>query len=472
MVEMPTTKPAGCIPLHAVVGGNQDVPVLGGSKVRYINLDNAASTPALVEVRDGVNRFLEFYSSVHRGVGYKSYLSTQAYEDARAIVAGFFGASLSDRVVIFGKNTTEALNKLSYRLAVQPNQIILSTIAEHHSNMLPWRLRHAFEMIDVLPDGTIDLEMLETKIKQYGSRIRLVAITGASNVTGYMPPIHDIARWVHSVGAELLVDAAQLAAHRKIDMRSIDDPERIDYLTISGHKIYAPYGTGVLIGPRSTFESGVPEMVGGGEVEMVMLDEIIWAGPPDREEAGSPNVVGAVALALALNALTNLGMDQVARHEKELTAYALQRLAEVPGLVFVGDGNPANVEQRTGVISFILNGKPNFLVAAVLGVEAGIAVRSGCFCAHPYLLNLLQIPTEEQRAVRNEIAAGNRSNIPGAVRASLGIYNSCEDVDLLVDALNMISADRYNGRYILDARTGEYHNPDFQPDIERCFSLL
>jgi cysteine desulfurase / selenocysteine lyase len=472
MGEMPTTKPAGCIPLHAVVGGDQDVPILGGTKVRYVNLDNAASTPALVEVRDGVNRFLEFYSSVHRGVGYKSYLSTQAYEDARAIVAGFFGASLSDRVVIFGKNTTEALNKLSYRLAVHPDQIILSTIAEHHSNMLPWRLRHSFEMIDVLPDGAVDLDMLEGKIKQYGSRIRLVAITGASNVTGYMPPIHDIARLVHSVGAELLVDAAQLAAHRKIEMRAIDDPERIDYLTISGHKIYAPYGTGVLIGPRSTFERGVPEMVGGGEVEMVMLDEIIWAGPPDRDEAGSPNVVGSVALALALKALAHLGMDQVARHEKELTAYALQRLNEVPGLVFVGDGNPANVEQRTGVISFQLDGKPNFLVAAILGVEAGIAVRSGCFCAHPYLLNLLQITVEEQRAVCNEIAAGNRSNIPGAVRASLGIYNSCEDVDLLVDALAMISADRYTGKYILDPRTGEYHNSDFQPGIDHYFSLL
>jgi cysteine desulfurase / selenocysteine lyase len=472
MVEMFKPRLDGCISLYSVVGGNQKVPVLGGEKTRYVNLDNAASTPALVEVRDGVNRFLEYYSSVHRGFGYKSHLSTQAYEDARTVVANFFGASLSDRVVIFGKNTTEAVNKLSYRLGIGPDQVILSTVAEHHSNMLPWRIRHSLELVETLPDGSINLDMLEAKLIEFGPRIRLVAITGASNVTGHMPPIHEIARKVHAVGAELLVDAAQLAAHRKIDMLSIDDPARIDYLTISGHKLYAPFGTGALIGPRAAFELGVPEMVGGGEVEMVMLDEIIWAGPPDRDEAGSPNVVGAVALALALQTLDRLGMAQVAEHEMELTAYALQRMAKVPGLRFLGDADPTNVTNRTGVISFTLADKPNFLVAAILGIEAGIAVRSGCFCAHPYLLNLLQVPVEQQNIVRDEIAAGNRSNIPGAVRASLGIYNSCEDIDLLIDALTSIATDQYRGRYTLDPRTGEYHCPDFHPGIQNYFSLL
>jgi cysteine desulfurase / selenocysteine lyase len=472
MVDMVKPQIEGCIPLNSVVGGNQQVPVLDGKQVRYVNLDNAASTPALIEVQNGVNRFLEYYSSVHRGIGFKSYLSTHAYEDAREIVAKFFGASLSDRVVIFGKNTTEAVNKLSYRIQLEPDQIILSTIAEHHSNMLPWRLRHSLELVDTLPDGSINLKMLEEKIEKYGSRIRLVAITGASNVTGHMPPIHDIARLVHQIGAELLVDAAQLAAHRKINMCALDDPQRIDYLTISGHKMYAPFGTGVLIGPRAAFDRGVPEMVGGGEVEMVMLDEIIWAGAPERDEAGSPNVVGAVALALALQTLDRIGMDHIAHHEMELTTYALQKLAEVPGLRFLGDSSAANVQQRTGVISFTLENIPNFLVAAVLGMEAGIAVRAGCFCAHPYLLNLLQVTPGDQKAVRDEIAEGNRSNIPGAVRASLGIYNSCEDIDLLVDALTMISAGQYQGRYVLEPNSGEYHNPDFKPDLKSHFSLL
>jgi cysteine desulfurase / selenocysteine lyase len=472
MVEMLKPRLEGCVSLHSVVGGTQEVPILGGMKTRYVNLDNAASTPALVEVRDGVNRFLEFYSSVHRGVGYKSHLSTQAYEDARAVIANFFGASLVDRTVIFGKNTTEAVNKLSYRISLEPDQVLLTTLAEHHSNFLPWRMRHSCELINVLPDGTIDIAMLAEKIHTYGQRVRLVALTGASNVTGHMPPIHEIARLVHSVGAELLVDAAQLAAHRKIDMRAFNDPERIDYLTISGHKVYAPYGTGALIGPRATFEQGIPEMVGGGEVEMVLLDEILWAGPPDRDEAGSPNVVGAVALALALQTLDRLDMNLVAKHEMELTAYALDRLAQVPGLRFLGDANPDNVGCRTGVISFILENHPNFLVAAILGMEAGIAVRSGCFCAHPYLLSLLRVPYDQQRAVRDEIANGNRSNVPGAVRASLGIYNSCADIDLLVEALIRISTHQYQGRYILDVRTGEYLNPEFQPDLRRSFSLL
>jgi cysteine desulfurase / selenocysteine lyase len=472
MVEFFKPRLDGCVSLHSVVGGTQEVPVLGGRKTRYINLDNAASTPALVEVRDGVNHFLEYYSSVHRGVGYKSSLSTRAYEDARAVIAAFFGANLVDRTVIFGKNTTEAVNKLSYRISLNQDQLILTTNAEHHSNLLPWWLRHPTEIINTLPDGSVDLAALEEMIRIYGSRIRLVAITGASNVTGHMPPIHDIARLVHSVGAELLVDAAQMAAHRKIDMRAMDDPERIDYLTISGHKIYAPYGTGALIGPRSTFNQGVPEMVGGGEVEMVMLDEILWAGPPDRDEAGSPNVVGAVALALALQTLDRLGMDRIAKHEMELTAYALSRLSQVPGLRILGDENPDHVERRTGVISFILKDRPNFLVAAVLAMEAGIAVRSGCFCAHPYLLTLLEVPSHQQKAVRDEIVAGNRTNVPGAVRASLGIYNSCEDIDLLAEALTMISNGQYKGHYLLDPRTGEYHDPDFKPDIKLGFSLL
>jgi cysteine desulfurase / selenocysteine lyase len=461
----------GCLPLSAIAGGNQLVPLLDGRHRRYVNLDSAASTPALVVVRDGVDRFLEWYSSVHRGAGFKSQLATKAYEDAREIVAEFFGADLEERTVIFGKNTTEAINKLSYRLPLAEDQIVLSTVIEHHSNMLPWRQRGRVALVDCRPDGTLDLEDLAAKLDRFRGRVRLVAVTGASNVTGCISPLTTIARMAHEAGAELFVDAAQLAPHRPIAMRALDDPERIDYLAVSGHKLYAPFGTGALIGPRSTFARGIPEFVGGGQVEMVMQDEIVWSAPPDRDEAGSPNVVGAVALALALKELSRIGMDRVAAHEITLTRYALQRMGSVPNLRLLGDCDPDHAAGRTGVISFLLEDKPSFLVAAILSAEAGVAVRAGCFCAHPYLLRLLQVSPDEQHAVRDEILAENRSHVPGAVRASFGIYSACEDVDALADALTMIAENRYCGSYTLNMASGTYTPDGFRPAFDEYFAL-
>lgn len=330
-------------PLAQVIGENRRVPLLDGRLSRYVNFDNAASTPALASVGEGVNAFLEYYSSVHRGFGFKSQLSTHIYEEARRAVAEFFGINLRERTVIFTKNTTEAINKLSYRLSTRSDQVVLSTLMEHHSNMLPWRLHQRWIYVDVLADGSLDMEDFQHKLKEYGQRVHLVAITGASNVTGHISDLHTIARWTHTAGAELLVDAAQLAPHRPIRMGKLTDPERIDYLAISAHKMYAPFGSGALIAPHALFTKGVPEYVGGGQVKAVTPERIIWSDPPDRDEAGSPNVVGAVALALALQALNNIGMEQIATHEVGLTAYALRRLAQVPRLVLYGDTNP---EQR------------------------------------------------------------------------------------------------------------------------------
>ena len=460
-----------CSPLGTVAGGDRLVPLLDGRHGRYVNLDSAASTPALCAVRDGVVAFLEWYSSVHRGAGFKSQLATKAYDDARAIVAGFFGANLQDRTVIFGKNTTEALNKLSYRLPLRADEVILSSVLEHHSNMLPWRLHGRVELVDCRADGALDLDALAARLRQRGPRVRLVAVTGASNVTGCISPIASLARLAHEAGAELLVDGAQLAPHRAIDMRALDDPERIDYLAISGHKLYAPFGTGALIAPRALLSRGVPEYVGGGQVEMVTLDDVLWSASPDRDEAGSPNVVGAVALALALKELARVGMDNVAAHEITLTQYALKRLAAVPGIRLLGDFDPARAAGRTGVISFLLAGKPSFMVAAILSAEAGIGVRAGCFCAHPYLLRLLGVSAAEQDLVLQQILNNDRSHVPGAVRASFGIYSTCDDVDALADALTMIAEDRYQGVYDLDLPSGTYTPRGFAPDFAGYFSL-
>src|SRR5512136_2737541 len=300
-----------------IVGINQTVPLLDGSMRPYINFDNAASTPALQDVLDTVNEFLHWYSSVHRGTGFKSKVATQAYDDARRIVADFVGANLNDHTVIFGKNTTDAINKLSYRLPLKKDDVVLVSLLEHHSNDLPWRAQAHVEHVKADELGRLDVADLDRLLEVYKGRVKLVAITGASNVTGHLPDIHAIARRAHAAGAEILVDGAQLAPHRRISIGDLGSPDHLDYAAISAHKMYAPFGTGALIGRRETFERGEPEYRGGGTIEIVAVDHVEWSGAPDRDEAGSPNVAGAVALAAAIKALNQIGMDAIAAHEAE-----------------------------------------------------------------------------------------------------------------------------------------------------------
>jgi selenocysteine lyase/cysteine desulfurase len=212
-------------------------------------------------------------------------------------------------------------------------------------------------------------------------------------------------------------------------------------------------------------------MVGGGVVEIVTLDSVEWAGPPDRDEAGSPNVGGAVALAAAINQLSEIGMEAVAAHEAELTKHTLERLAELPGIKIFGDPDPKRASERLGVIPFNLEGMDHFLVAAVLGHEFGIGVRNGCFCAHPLILHLLGLAEEEANKVRSDMLAGNKSAMPGLVRASFGLYNTTEEVDALVEALKLITEGEYQGNYIQDRATGEFHPEGWNPNFGDYFSL-
>lgn len=445
---------------NKVVGIDRRVPVAGGGTLPYVNLDNGATTPALQPVLDAVSDFLGWYASVHRGSGFKSRLATAAYEETREIVANFVGADLGDRVVVYGKNATEALNKLAARLDFGPDEVVLSTVIEHHSNLLPWRAHARVDHVDLDSRGALDLEDLEAKLVSHRGRVRIVAVTGASNVTGYVPPIHDVAEIAHRYGAEIVVDAAQLAPHRAIDMRPLDDPRHLDYLVFSAHKMYAPFGTGVLVGPRSLFMRGDPDVVGGGTVRIVTLDEAVWSDPPEKEEAGSPNAVGAIALAAAIRCLQGIGMEALAAHERELTAYGVRRLSEVPGIRLYGLHGSAD---SLGVLTFNLAGRHHSLVAAILGWEAAIGVRNGCFCAHPYLLRLLEVQPEDAATLRDEIVNGVRSRIPGAVRASFGFYNDESDVDALAEALGRISRGEISCSYTQDPRTGEYV-PDLPPE--------
>ncbi|MCJ7708952.1 MAG: aminotransferase class V-fold PLP-dependent enzyme [Anaerolineales bacterium] len=453
------------------VGLDVQIPLLDGTSTRYINLDNAASTPPLVSVRDSVNRFLDYYASVHRGTGFKSQLSTQAYEHARAGALAFVNADPRSHVCIFGKNTTEAINKLARRLDLQPDDVVLTTEMEHHSNDLPFRGVATVVYAGLLPDGRLDEADFDRKLDAHRKAIRLVAVTGASNVSGTLNPIHRLAEKAHAAGAMILADCAQLAPHRRIDVLPIEAPAHLDFVTFSAHKMYAPFGTGVLIGRRDVFERGEPDMRGGGTVEIVTLDDVIWSDPPEREEAGSPNVVGAVALAAAIRELESIGMEAVAAHEQALTGYALERLATVPGLRLLADPDPGRASERLGVIPFEIEGLSHFLVAAVLGYEFGIGVRNGCFCAHPYVLRLLGLSESQAAAVRTSILAGDRRQMPGLVRASFGLYNTPEEIDLLAEALTRIARGDYRGRYHQDPKSGEYHPEGFSPDFASYFDL-
>jgi selenocysteine lyase/cysteine desulfurase len=453
------------------IGLDVEVPLLDGTRRPYINLDNAASTPPLKSVQEAVNDFLPFYSSVHRGTGYKSQLSTHAYEQARRCVLRFVGASNEEHTCIFGKNTTEAINKLARRFPFAPEKdVVLTSGMEHHSNDLPWRSAARTIHVGLTPEGQLDEADFDRLLKKYAGRVALVAITGASNVTGYLNPIHRLAQKSHDAEAQILVDCAQLAPHRAVEMLSLEDPAHLDYVAISAHKMYAPFGTGALVGRRDTFEQGDPDMRGGGTVEIVTLDDVIWAEPPDREEAGSPNTIGAVALAAAVAQLTKIGMDHVARHEAELTAYALERLQRIPAIRLFGDARPEKALDRLGVIPLELKNISHFKAASILGYEFGIGVRSGCFCAHPYILHLLGLTPQEAGEVRQRMLAGDRSDMPGLIRASFGLYNTIADVDALVDALERIAAGQYKGTYIQEMSTGEYQPVGWEPEFEKYFA--
>ena len=412
-----------------LVGDDLEVPCLDGTPRRYVNLDNAASTAAMQEVWKAVQAFVPWYSSVHRGSGAKSQVSTAAFEDARDSVSRFVGAG-DDQAVIFVRNTTEATNVLA--AALPAGARVLSSPAEHHANMLPWR-RHDIRSLPFTASADELCDACEHELRAAWPRIDLLAVTAASNVTGEVWPLEALAEIAHRHGAAFFVDAAQLAPHRPLDMAATG----IDFLALSGHKLYAPFGAGVLVGNRDRLRMGQPLLHGGGAIEFVTLEDLIWADVPERYEAGSPNVVGAVALGAACDALLEIGMQNVADHERTLSERLWTGLARVDGLGALRMWSDASVD-RIGVAAFNLEGYRHPLLAAILSAEYAIGVRHGCFCAHPLITRLLGVTPAEVRRLAAELRAGHRPALPGAVRASVGLGTTAEDIDRLLTALDEI----------------------------------
>lgn len=355
--------------------------------------------------------------------------------------------------------------------------LVVVTTMEHHSNLIPWMEavgHHNLRAARVDPvTGALDLADLERILAEEGQRVRLVAVTGVSNVTGIVNPVHQIARQAHAVGAQILVDGAQWVPHARVEMHSADPAASLDYLVLSGHKLYAPGSRGALIGSLETLSGRrCVTDVGGGMVEYVTLQDFeLKDDVTAREEAGTPNIPGSIAMGLVAEALLRIGMDEVAEREHRLTEKLVRRLERVPGIHIYGSTDLERVP-RAGVVSFNLEGLYHGLVAAYLNDFHDIAVRDGCFCAHPYVKALLQIDDQTEASYRQEMLCGDRRNVPGMVRASLGVYSTEEDIEALGSALEQLSrsAAAISARYSVGL-DGTYSLKD-APPLPGNFSVV
>ena len=385
-----------------------------------INLDYAASAPCARAAADAVAELLPWYASVHRGAGALSRRCTLAYERARQTVGDFFGARADDHV-IFTRNTTDALNLLAR--ALPAGTTVVTFAGEHHANLLPWPRGSVRLPVPADPAGAVRAlaaALTELRRDATAGPPVLVAVTGASNVTGERWPVAELARVAHRHGARIAVDAAQLAPHGPVDLAA----PGLDYLAVSGHKLYAPFGAGVLVGrtgwtrPRRTWPVAARPP---GRV----AQDVTWAGPP-RHEGGTPNLLGAVALAAACWQVASLPAGAVAAHEGAL----LRRLSG--GLEGIGGVRPLRLwpdeADRIGVVSFTVDGWPAALVAQYLSAEHGIGVRDGRFCAHPLLARLNPAGTAVQPGTRQprkqRRPAHRRPDCAGRPRPGLDLCRS------------------------------------------------
>ena len=387
-----------------------------------INLDHAASAPGARAAADAVTELLPWYASVHRGAGALSRRCTLAYERARQTVADFLGARPDDHV-IFTRNTTDALNLLAR--ALPAGTTVVTFAGEHHANLLPWPRGSVRLPVPDSPGGAV--RSLDAALAELSRDARpglpvLVAVTAASNVTGERWPVAELARVAHRHAARILVDAAQLAPHAPVDLAELD----VDYLALSGHKLYAPFGAGVLVGRSDWLDAAPPYLAGGGATAHVgpATHEVRWNSGPARHEAGTPNLLGAVALAAVCAALADADRAALHAREQELLARLRDGLAALPHVVELRTFAPE--APRVGIVSFVVAGRDSAAVAAHLAGTHQIGVRDGLFCAHPLARRLLA-----EAATRS----GRRDLPPTALRASIGLGSTAAEVDRLLTAL-------------------------------------
>lgn len=378
-----------------------------------IYLDNGATTQKPQCVLDKLNEIYTLYNAnIHRGVHHLSQIATMAHEDARKTVADFIHAK-SNAEITFTRGTTESINLTAFcfgeRYVNEGDEIIVSHM-EHHSNIVPWQLMCERKMatlrvIPITPDGELDLDAFKNMLNE---KTRIVAVTHVSNVLGTVNPVKEIIHWAHLNGTPVLIDGAQAIPHLPVDVQDLD----ADFYVFSGHKIYAPTGIGVLYGKEKWLEEMPPYQGGGEMIDHVSFEKTTFNELPYKYEAGTPNYEGSIALAEALRYVSAIGMEQIAQHEQELIQYAMEQMASIPNLRFIG-----MPKHRSGVISFLIGNEHPYDVGMLLD-KLGVAVRTGHHCAQPLV---------------------EYYNIPGTVRASFALYNNKEDVDQFIHALTRVA---------------------------------
>ncbi len=390
----------------------KDFPILQrlieGKRNTYLDTAASAQKPSGV-IERMKQAYLDEYANVHRGSYYLSEHTTESYENARKTIAGFIGAENADEI-IFTRNATEGINLIAAtygRQNLKQGDEVLLSRAEHHANLVTWqqwaaRTGATIKYFDLAPDGSF---IMENFIKMLSEKTKIVSFTAMSNVLGTVFPLKDICREAHRFGALCLVDACQYAVHKKINIQEID----CDFLVFSGHKIYGPTGIGILYGKKQLLDNLPPYQYGGDMIEHVDFEKTTFAPVPAKFEAGTPAFVQAIGLGAAIDYLKQFNFDEIETYENQLTLYTSDRLQEISGLKILG-----TAAGKGGVFSFAIDGIHPQDIAFILGKE-GIAVRTGHFCAEP-LVNYL--------------------GYTSLTRASLGIYTTKEDIDVLIRALH------------------------------------
>ena len=481
-IDDPTRRKQMLQKLRAAVGDAVCYRLANGKTARRVYLDSTATTLALRFGRAVLDEYLPHYANPHTTVHFAAQLTTREYAWAHAMLRDFVGADAKTHGCFFvGSGATAGLNCAARGLAQKrpARDVVITTIMEHHSNDLPHRMH--FENVVHIPVvtgefglGCVDVERMARAINEYGERVNYVAVTGASNVTGLMNPIYDIAELAHQTGAAMLVDAAQLAAHAPIQMSGHANPARdLDIVCLSGHKLYAPGAPGAVITRTDLFADAEPFDAGGGMVDDVYLDRHFTTEKfPDRFEAGTPNIAGAIHMAAVAYALTQIGMPIIAAEEAALLNDAVARLNAIDDVVVYAAVDTKKFP-RVGAVSFNLRGLHHSFVAAVLNDYFNIAVRNACFCAHPYVREMISTDLGEQMGdLSNKELEALAELHRGMVRASFGVYSTAADVDALIKAVQHIRD--HKADYLQEYRQdpdGEYRHKTFSFDIDSAFSV-
>lgn len=433
--EAPLLHAVTGTPVPATVAAGLPCATLDGRTVEHANLDHGASAPALTAVKQAVDTATRSYASVHRGKGHASQVSSRYYEAAREEVARFVGARPGDEV-IFTRQTTDAMTLLAGALPEGAEVVVFDS--EHHASLLPWPAERTTRL-PVPRSEDAAAQALEQALQAQTDGPVLVVVTAASNVTGELWPVRRLADLAHAHGARIVVDAAQLAPHRAVDLTALG----ADYLAFSGHKVYAPYGTGVLVGRADWLDAAPPYLPGGGATAEVGPSGATWRTGAARHEGGSPNVLGAVALAAAC-ATFRRHREAIEAHEAHLFDGLVDALEAIDGVRTYSIFSAA--QPRVPVVTFTLDGLPADLVATALSREHGIGVRDGKFCAHPLVAELLQDATEGGCA-----GPGDGTGAGTAVRVSLGLGNRPEHVTRLVAAIRELAGAGPRWEYVRSA---------------------